>query len=149
VSDGDEPATSPPAGRGTALDARAPSAPATGVSADERGVTAIADRVVEKIAARAVTESEGAGGAGRQVLGVPVSRADLDKQARVHADVDGDLVTLNVALSVAYPLAAREVCGAVRRHVVDRVNALTGLDVLQVDIDITRLVTEPARRKVR
>jgi uncharacterized alkaline shock family protein YloU len=114
----------------------------------ERGTTAIADRVVEKIATHAVAESEGAGGAGRQVLGMSVSRADLDKQARVHADVDGDLVTLGVALSVAYPLPAREVTAQVRRQVMERVSSLTGLDVREVDIDITRLVTEPARRRV-
>jgi uncharacterized alkaline shock family protein YloU len=117
--------------------------------AAERGTTAIADRVVEKIAVRAVAESEGAGGAGRRVLGMPVSRSDLDKRARVRADIDGDLVTLGVALSVAYPMPAREVTAQVRRQVMERVSTLTGLDVREVDIDITRLVSEPPRRRVR
>jgi uncharacterized alkaline shock family protein YloU len=119
------------------------------VPAVERGTTAIADRVVEKIATHAVTESEGAGGAGRRMLGMPVSRADLDKRARVRADIDGDLVTLDVALSVAYPMPAREVTAQVRRQVMERVSTLTGLDVREVDIDITRLVSEPPRRRVR
>ena len=58
----------------------------------------IADRVVEKIAARAVAEVEYATGVTRQVLGLGRGRSPTT--ARVSASVDGDTATLRVTMMV-------------------------------------------------
>jgi uncharacterized alkaline shock family protein YloU len=119
------------------------------VTPGERGVTVIADRVVEKIATRAVDDTDHAGGASRRVLGVPVARASLDSAPRVRTEIDGGLVTLGVTISVSYPTPAGAVAGEVRRRVIDRVHTLTGLDVREVDVDISRLASEQPRRRVQ
>lgn len=48
---------------------------------DDRGTLTISDSTVERIAARAVTEIEGVGGAASRVLGVAVGGEDLDNTA--------------------------------------------------------------------
>ncbi|MBO2456426.1 Asp23/Gls24 family envelope stress response protein [Actinomadura violacea] len=102
----------------------------------ERGRTVISDRVVERIVARAAEETAGSGGLDRSVLGVglPGRRA-----ARTDVRVHGKVVTAKVAVSVAYPLPVRDVARRVREGVRERVEALTGLTVRQVDIDVAAL----------
>jgi len=115
------------------------------------GVTTIADRVVGKIAAHAVTEVPAAGGAARRVLGIALGDDEKQDRPVVGAHVDGGVVTVDVELSVAYPEPVVEVTDAVRRRVDERVSTLTGLQVAQVDITVTSLVatTTPTSRRVR
>ena len=108
--------------------------------AAERGRTRIADRVVEKIAARAVAEVDNATGVARQALGVRLGSAGPDRAARVDAEVDGGVVTVLASMAVRWPAPVRTVTRQVRAHVTDRVQSLTGLRVEQVDIDVTSLV---------
>ncbi len=108
-----------------------------------RGRLTIADRVVEKVAAQAVTEVDRATGAPRTVLGQALGRATEDSPARTSALVDGDLVTVTVSMSVRWPAPVREVTAQVRRRVVERVEELTGLHVAEVDIDVPTLLTKP------
>lgn len=116
----------------------------------ERGTTTIADRVVERVATHAVTDVERAAGAPRTVLGQSVGRVDEDTPARTSATVDGDLVTVSVSMSVAYPSPVREVAAQVRRRVIDRVQYITGLQVAEVDIDVPALgVRRPHQPRVR
>lgn len=116
-----------------------------------RGTTTIADRVVEKIAGRAVTEVPAAGGAARRVLGIALGDDESQDTPVVDAHVDGGVVTVDVEMSVSYPEPVADVAGAVRRRVDERVSSLTGLRVAQVDIRVTSLVPEgtPSRRRVR
>lgn len=117
---------------------------------ETRGRTEITDRVLERIAARAVTEVDQAGGAARRLLGVPMGRDTAGTAARVTAHVDGHLATVALRLSVTYPAPIRQVTRRVREHVTARVGELTGLDVRQVDIDIVRLISpERQRRRVQ
>ncbi len=116
--------------------------------AEQRGQTTIADRVVERIAARAAQEVEGAYGVTRWLRGKPPGGADRPP-ARVTAQVDGQLATFTVRLSIAYPEPVREVSRQVREHMRERVGELTGLTVRQVDIEVTRLVRQPPVRRVR
>ncbi|WP_380166351.1 Asp23/Gls24 family envelope stress response protein [Jannaschia sp. R86511] len=119
------------------------------VPADPRGVTTVADRVVQKIAGRAVTEVPAAGGAARRVLGIALGDDELQDHPVVDAHVDGGVVTVDVEMSVTYPEPVADVAGAVRRRVDERVSSLTGLRVAQVDIRVTSLVTgTPATRRV-
>jgi uncharacterized alkaline shock family protein YloU len=120
------------------------------IAPEHRGRTEIADRVLAKIASRALTEVDEAGGAARRVLGVPLGRDSMEGTPWVTAKVDGGLATLRMRISVAYPAPVREVTRHLRELVRTRVGELTGLDVREVDIDVSRLLpTEPSGRRVR
>lgn len=124
-------------------DATLPELPGPG----ERGDLHIADRVVEKVAARAVEEVDRATGTPRRVLGVSLGAADGDDPARVDARVDGGIVSVSVSMSVRWPAPVRAVAQQVRAQVRERVQTLTGLEVAEVDIDIPTLVSATSRRK--
>ena len=111
------------------------------VAPAERGRTRIADRVVEKIAARAVAEVDNATGVARSVLGVRLGSANADSTAKVTAEVDGGVVAVTAVMSVQWPAPIRAVTRQVRANVTDRIQTLTGLQVQYVDIDVTTLLT--------
>ncbi|WP_214410650.1 Asp23/Gls24 family envelope stress response protein [Sphaerisporangium fuscum] len=120
---------------------RAGTPPAGATLPEKRGTTRIADRVLERIAARAVTEVDQVGGAAPRLLGVPLGRGAPPAAApRVSARVEGRLAVVHVALSATYPAPLRQVAQRVRERVAGRVRELTGLDARQVDVDVTRLV---------
>lgn len=108
----------------------------------ERGRTRIADRVVERIAARAVAEVDNATGVARRVLGVRLGSAGPDSAAKVSADVDGGVVAVNAVMSVRWPAPIRTVTRQVRTNVTDRIQELTGLQVQYVDIEVATLLTD-------
>lgn len=118
----------------------------------QRGSLTIADRVVEKVASQAVIEVDLATGTPRTLLGRTLSgrtpEPDPDRPARADAHVDGDLVTVAVTLAVQWPAPVRQVADEVRRHLSARIAEITGLQVAQVDVDVTALVTgrRPAAR---
>lgn len=123
-----------------------PPQPAAVVDPEARGTTTLADRVVAKVAARAVAETTRAGGAGRRLTG----RLGGDGPARVDVEVDGTLATVSIRLSVTYPAPVREVAREVRAHVVEQVRRLTGLQVKEVDVTVVALTTAAqGRSRVR
>lgn len=106
--------------------------------AADRGALRIADRVVAKIAAQA---------AGEVLTGAP--GADLvPRDARPHASVSvrKDTARLRLTLELGYPADIGTVCGSVRRHVTGRVEALTGMDVPEVAVEVERLHSAAAGR---
>ena len=107
---------------------------------EQRGQTAIADRVVARLAARAVAEVEQTAGAAPQLIGVTVGRQTGKGLARVSARIDGHLAMIEIRLSLAYPVPVGTVARQVRQHVIDRVVGLTGLEVRHVDIEVARLL---------
>ena len=116
---------------------------------EPRGRTSIANRVVEKIAAQAVDEIGDAGGAPRRLLGVPLGHPDGQGRAQATAELDGDIATVAVRMSITYPAPIRRTADAARDRVIARVNELTGLQVKQVDIDIARLTPPIRNHRVR
>jgi uncharacterized alkaline shock family protein YloU len=101
------------------------------VPAADRGAIRIADRVVAKIAARAAHEA---------LADAP--GADLLPPGTIpHATVSMRRRTARLKLSaeLGYPTDIGSVCRAVRRHVADRVEALTGMTVAEVVVEIERL----------
>ena len=120
----------------SALDVAAATLPAP----EQRGRTAIADRVVARVAARAVAEVEQTGGAARQLIGVAIGRETGEGMARVSARIDGHLAMIEMRLSLTYPAPVRALTREVRRHVIERVTGLTGLEVRHVDIEVARLL---------
>jgi uncharacterized alkaline shock family protein YloU len=115
---------------------------------ERRGSTEIADRVVERIAAQAVGEVDGAHGTARRVLGVATPGGAGQAAPKVAVQVDGQLATVRLTMSVRYPAPIRQVTRRVRDHVVVRVGELTGLQVRHVDIDIPALIS-PVRHGSR
>lgn len=113
----------------------------TDTGPDDRGTLTIAGRTVERIAATAVTELEGVGGAASRMLGVVVGGEDPDRTAKVTATVEETTAALDVRLSVIYPNSVRKTTENARAHLTRRVEELTGLRVIRVDIAVTALHT--------
>ncbi|GAB3561861.1 hypothetical protein GCM10027445_01360 [Amycolatopsis endophytica] len=105
----------------------------------DRGLTTVAARAVERIAAEAVTEVDGVGGAAGRVLGIATGGEDFDRSAKVTATVAHHRVTLTVRLSVVYPNPVAATTESARRHLRRRVEELTGMPVTSVDITVTAL----------
>ena len=120
------------------LDVAAPPSPLA--VPGQRGRTIIADRVVAQIATRAVAEVGQTGGAARQLVGLTLGREAGQGPARVSARVNGNLALIEMRLSLAYPAPVRSLSREVRRHVMERVAALTGIGVRHVDIEVARLL---------
>jgi uncharacterized alkaline shock family protein YloU len=116
----------------------------------ELGTISIADQVVTKIAARAAAENPDSGAAVARMLGRAVPGAghlgvrgtDLDALPRTTVVVDGAKAFVNLELSVRWPASVLEVTRQVRRHVRDRVEELTGLQVDEVHIVVSDLATD-------
>jgi uncharacterized alkaline shock family protein YloU len=108
--------------------------------AAQRGQTTIADRVVARVAAQAAAEIGQTGGAARRLAGVAMGRETGEGLARVSARVDGHLARIEMRLTIDYPAPARTLTREVRHHVIERVAALTGLEVRHVDIEVARLL---------
>jgi uncharacterized alkaline shock family protein YloU len=113
-----------------------------------RGRTTVDAQAVERIAARALAEVDGVGGATRTVLGIAVGAGASDRDARVTARVSGEEVALTVRMSVAYPASVLSATRRARSHLMTRVGALTGFAVSTVDITVTELYRDvaPVRR---
>jgi uncharacterized alkaline shock family protein YloU len=114
----------------------------------QRGRTTVDPQVVARIAAHALTEVDGVGGAARTMLGIAVGASAPDRDARVSAHVAGGEVALSVRMSVAYPASVRAATRRTREHLSERVGGLTGLTVCTVDITVTELYRDvaPVRR---
>ena len=130
----------------------------SGVGANELGRISIADGVVRKIAAKAASENPDAGATATRVLGVAVPGAshvgghdsDLDGLPKTSVEVDGTQAFVTMEISVRWPKSVTTVSEQVRRHVRDRVNELTGLEVIELNVTVADLVTDiPAPPRVR
>lgn len=125
--------------------------PATGPGAEavrddgaDRGRLDISSRAVARIATAAAAEVEGVGAPERRVLGQTVRSADLDRAVRVTPVVAGEVVTLDVELSVAWPHPVAEVVAAVRDRLAERLRTTAGLRLAHADVVVTAL-PRPAR----
>jgi uncharacterized alkaline shock family protein YloU len=132
-----------------------PAGPAVGRG--ELGTISISESVVAKLAAQAAVEIPDAGAAaprllGRSLSGGPGVRAtSLTGLPKVSAHVDGSMALIRLEISVRWPASVPAVTSAVREHVRTRLAELTGLQVPEVTIQVTDLVTRPSRttRRVR
>ncbi|ELS52216.1 hypothetical protein STVIR_6819 [Streptomyces viridochromogenes Tue57] len=111
----------------------------------ERGATRIADRVVAKIASQAAREAVGelTKDAARPYADVAVRPQALDSARAGAAPVDTARVRVHLELDYPTDIGAR--CAAVRRHVVERVGALVGMEVPEVTVHVERLHPAPAQ----
>lgn len=100
--------------------------PLTVVPPDERGATRIADRVVAKIASQAAREAVGA---------LPPDAGRPSASVAVHHEV----AHVSVHIELGYPCDIGARCRTVRHQVVERVSALTGMQVPEVVVQVERL----------
>lgn len=108
--------------------------------ATNRGTTTIAPRAVAKIARRAASEVDGV-----EVAEASGLRGLLSRGGGASADVATRQTALDLRLEVAWPRPVNQVTSAVRHHVRNRVQELTGYEVTDVDIVIDSL-HQPTRR---
>jgi uncharacterized alkaline shock family protein YloU len=124
---------------------------------NELGVITIADSVVAKLAAQAALEVPDAGAAAPRLLGRSLSGAgglgvrqtSLSALPKVSAKVDNSIALVRLDLSVRWPASVPAVTSAVRERVRSRLETLTGLQVAEVTIRVTDLVTEPVQASTR
>ncbi|CAN5150254.1 hypothetical protein BH20ACT9_BH20ACT9_16340 [soil metagenome] len=110
----------------------------------ERGITHIADSVVGKIAALAAREVNGVvdlGGSAASAIGGVVGRirGDEHSTAGVGVEVGERQAAIDMSMKCEYPMPIHEVADAVRENVIDRVESMTGLEVVEVNISVLDL----------
>ena len=108
----------------------------------ERGRTTMSDAVVTKIAGIAALEVEGiemGGGTARAVGGFldSITGGGGGHQARgVSVEVGEEEAAVELSMSVEYGKTIPQLSEAVRRNVISRVQSLTGLRVVEVNITV-------------
>lgn len=115
--------------------------------ATERGTTTIAESVVAKIASLAAREVDGVDSLGGAISGAIAGvvgriRGDEHKTAGVGVEVGTKQAAVDLSLTVAYPASIHQVAEAVRQNVIDRIEAMTGLEVIEVNIAVADLAFE-------
>jgi len=140
--------TSPtPAGQSTqrGLAAAASSSVVVNQSNTTKGKTTIANGVVAKIVGIAAREIDGVhevvgSGAGATITGLAarVTRGDTRAQG-VSVEVGEREAAASISIVVHYGVSIPTVAEAVRRNIIDRVEAMTGLTVIAVDIAVNDL----------
>jgi uncharacterized alkaline shock family protein YloU len=113
----------------------------------DKGTTSISEDVVGKIAAIAAREVGGVdslGGALSGAIGNVVGRirGDEHKTAGVGVEVGSRQAAVDLSMTVRYPASIMDVTGAVRQNVIDRVESMTGLEVVEVNIAVNDLAFE-------
>jgi len=107
--------------------------PATLPPAEERGRLTIAPAVVRGIVEAAAGEVDG-------VLTQRRGLGFTSRAARALARLDGNSATVRVRVALRYPQSIPDAVTRLRTHIVDRVDALTGITIGACDIDVTGLV---------
>jgi uncharacterized alkaline shock family protein YloU len=111
-------------------------------SGADRGRTALADGVVEKIAGMAAREVPGIHALGSglaRTFGamrdrVPGGRASISRG--IKAEVGERQTAIDIALVVEYGVVIPELAAAVRRNIIAAVERMTGLEVVEVNIAV-------------
>lgn len=118
-----------------------------GGRSEGRGTTTIADNVVAKIAglsAREVSGVHALGGAASQAMGAVRKRVGSSGHAThgVSVEVGQKQATVDLTVVVDYDRAIHKVAEEIRQHVVSTVQRMTGLEVLEVNINVTDVYLE-------
>lgn len=118
----------------------------------DNGKTVVYDAVVAKVAAIAVREVKGVYGLGstmgramgslRSVVG-----AGENIQQGVAVEVGEKQAALDITLIVEYPYPVFEVANNVRKAAITAVEKLVGLEVIEVNIDVTDVHLPPSEKE--
>lgn len=140
-------------GRSRSLPERRPSESIAQLESD-RGTTSIDDSVVAKIAGMAAREVDGVaqlGGTLSTAIGGVVSRirGSEHRTAGVGVEVGKRQAAVDLSVQIAYPAPVHEVSDAVRQNVIDRIESLTGLEVVEVNIAVIDLTFAGGQQPTR
>lgn len=152
TSRGQDPSSATPPKRAASASrtgATAPTVPAPRRGAElstERGVTRIADSVVAKIAALATREIPGVQSMGKglaRAFGairsrVPGTSTETSTQG-IGVEVGERQAAIDIDIVAYYGLSIVETADAVRANVIDRIESMTGLEVVEVNISVDDL----------
>lgn len=111
---------------------------------DGRGTTTIDEGVVAKIAGIATREVSGVATMGGTLSGAVAQvvgriRGDEHATSGVGVEVGTRQAAVDLSITVQYPATITEVASSVRDNVIDRIEKLTGLEVVEVNIAVTDL----------
>ncbi|MDP8930307.1 MAG: Asp23/Gls24 family envelope stress response protein [Actinomycetota bacterium] len=111
----------------------------------ERGSTSIDDSVVAKIAALAAREVDGVATLGGSLSGplgnvVGRIRGSEHRTTGVGVEVGSRQAAVDINCQMEYPASIHEVAASVRQNVIDRIESMTGLEVVEVNIAVNDLV---------
>lgn len=119
-------------------------APATGLK--DRGSTSFPAQVVARIAEQAASEVPHIGSDAGGVLGVG-ARRDFSSRPSARCDLYGRTAVLTLDVGVDFPSPLAPTLHALREHVRERIEHLTGLEVGRLDVTVSWL--NPATRARR
>lgn len=111
----------------------------------DRGSTSMDDSVVAKIAAIAAREVEGVATLGGNLSGalgnvVGRIRGSEHRTTGVGVEVGSRQAAVDINCQMEYPASIHEVADSVRQNVIDRIESMTGLEVVEVNIAVNDLV---------
>ncbi len=111
----------------------------------DRGTTSIDDSVVAKIAALAAREVDGVAALGGALSGALANvvgriRGGEHRTAGVGVEVGSRQAAVDISCQMQYPASIHEVADSVRQNVIDRIESMTGLEVVEVNIAVSDLV---------
>ena len=115
-----------------------PAALAVSRDLESRGRTVLDRKVVEKIAGQVASEESFAGGSSGGFLGIG-AHSDFSARPKVTVELAGNIAVLGVEIGLLYPVPLRQVTEQLRRRISERVTALTGVEVRQIDITVSWL----------
>ncbi len=110
----------------------------------DKGTTSIAESVVAKIAAMSAREVDGVDSLGGVLSGALASvvgriRGDEHKTAGVGVEVGTKQAAVDISLTVMYPASIPQVAESVRQNVISRIESMTGLEVVEVNVAVADL----------
>lgn len=110
----------------------------------DKGVTSISEDVVGKIAAIAAREVEGVDSLGGAISGALANvvgriRGEDHATAGVGVEVGTRQAAVDISMTIRYPASIIDVTGSVRQNVIDRIESMTGLEVVEVNIAVSDL----------
>lgn len=113
-------------------------------SEGDRGTTTIDDGVVAKIAGIATREVRGVDSMGGSLSGAVAQvvgriRGEEHATSGVGVEVGTRQAAVDLSITVEYPASITEVASSVRDNVIDRIEKLTGLEVVEVNIAVADL----------
>lgn len=111
----------------------------------DRGTTSIEESVIAKIAAIAAREIDGVAGLGGKVSGAFASlvsriRSEESSTSGVGVEVGTRQAAADLIIRATYPTPLKELTEKIRDNVIDRIETLTHLEVVEVNIVVTDLV---------
>lgn len=115
--------------------------------ASDHGTTSIAGSVVAKIASIATREIDGVESLGGALSGAIAGvvgriRGDDHKTSGVGVEVGTKQAAIDLSVTVTYPSSITQVTDAIRANVIDRIESMTGLEVVEVNIAVIDLAFE-------